>query len=347
MLYGNILKKFSDRHSVGLNLNGVFKWARNTYSGSHPLYQKVNDQDFKASLQYQFRLPSFQLTLNAGSQFQWRDIAGITYRNTSPALKANARYALNGKNVIQFQAEYRSSALPYILLDNHLSQDNELFYTIGNPDMKNKKRYTLLLSYTWMPINSLMAYASIEHKHSNGVVNPVFTLMDDETAILQSYIFNGRSRETDFFANVIYRLGNWNISGNVQAFYIDTKGYYRNSKLSWLGGLSLYGYAGQFSFNASYTFPMSYEYDYGMKYKRSGRYQVTAGWGNGSWNINVAFFNPFSRRWKDTTKEFATPIYSYKTDTYGEDAHSRVRLRVVYTFGYGKEVSHSNERKPE
>lgn len=40
-------------------------------------------------------------------------------------------------------------------------------------------------------------------------------------------------------------------------------------------------------------------------------------------------------------------MYSYTTQTYGGYPHSMIAFQSAYTFGYGKQVSHSNERRPD
>lgn len=81
----------------------------------------------------------------------------------------------------------------------------------------------------------------------------------------------------------------------------------------------------------------------GVKTKGRDYYQISAGWGNGSWNIYVGASNIFSRGWKETEQEYAGNLYSYTATSYGIRRHANIFVGASYTFGYGRKVDRSNE----
>lgn len=72
-------------------------------------------------------------------------------------------------------------------------------------------------------------------------------------------------------------------------------------------------------------------------------YWVTAGWGNGTWNLRFSAYNIFNRGWDLYTETYRSEYYSYRS--VGDNAyyHPRLNFAVTYTIGYGKKVNRGNE----
>ena len=346
---GNVTKRINDIQSISFKARGSFNWQHLNYSGNYPLKQSINDQKLTASAQYQLQLPKLQATLTGGADIFWRDAGGVFLRTAQPSVSLTTRYSFNNSNSVQFTGSYASYAPPVWMLDDHVIQKNELYYTLGNPHLKNKNEYSLRLLYTWMPSSQLYGALNAIWSHADNSMIPVYRTSDNPIGVIEQYSNDLSFNSAQIGCSLTYRILGGDLGMQVYPFMILNHGYgfYKSTSTTLACNVNAYYYLGSFNFSAMYRTPMKLKYDYGMEAWTHGYYMISAGWGKGNWTLSLDLINPFSRSWKTQTRTFDTDVFSHRYTYHNQDAHSKISFQAVYTFGYGKQVSHSNERRPD
>lgn len=140
------------------------------------------------------------------------------------------------------------------------------------------------------------------------------------------------------------------LGGNLQLqlmpsqFFYKSTGYYNMDYNPSAFSCSAVYYTGNFYFSGFYEMKNRTMWsNSGTIYKDRSQLQISAGWSNSDLNIRIGLSNPFRTSWAASTKNFETHVYREHVTSYGTTAHFNLHCSVVYTFGYGKKVSRSNE----
>lgn len=348
-LYAIFSKQFDNRHTLNFSATGILNWQTFKYAGANPMDLNVDQHRMDIIARYQYSVQKLLFWVEGGLDCQWRMASGSFYRVILPSAKITARYSFNNRNTLQINGSYSSSGPSEKFLNAHMTQENELFYTIGNPNLKNWNDFNVSAQYTWLPSNNLNCALFAICNWQNNRFMPSYTLLPDNKGVLMEYITEGHHEVTQAGLSVTYRLlgGKLGLNATPTLYAMRWHGIYHGSSSNVWARFSAYYYLGNFNFSATYNTPMEYCTNVGTKFKFKPSYSVSAGWSNGKWALNLSVRNPFSRNWKRSTAEFFSPIYSYAQTNYGQNSHSHIGLKATYTFGYGKQVSHQNERTPD
>ncbi|MCM1028643.1 MAG: hypothetical protein NC342_07300 [Pseudoflavonifractor sp.] len=201
-------------------------------------------------------------------------------------------------------------------------------------------------SYSYLPSNSLYFSGQVANYQQFRSRKIIYTPYDNGQALLRSTLNNGKFYRTNISLNATLKLFDGKLQLNVgprQTFYNHTGIYDRSyNAFSCSGGANLY--LGHWYFNVYYYSPEKKmdEVDNSIIRPRN-LYWLTAGWGNGSWNLRFSAYNIFNRGWDLYTETYTSEYYSYRSvgdDTY---YHPRLNFAVTYTIGYGKKVRRGNE----
>lgn len=341
-------KNIDTHNSVSLLASGRFVWEDFHYTGNNPLDLTQNDKNVIVSGFYQLQLQKLYLSITGGASFFWNRSGSISQKDVAPDVSLFARYSFDRKNSIQLNTGYRLQNRAFSLMSDHLVQENELLYSIGNPELKRDKRLFVRLQYLWMPSNSLSGVLYVNCESSFNKPVAVYSIMEDRLALLANYINSGNSNRVYAGLNLTWRLLNGNLAMQVHPTmsYESCTGVYDARRTGFQVKTSVYYYLGNFNFCALYESPMRHLHDNGMKMDYSDVYDLQAGWGNGTWNLWLSFRNPLRRSWKEATFTFDSPLYSYFKTSHSAFPHSRISLQVCYTIGYGKKIQQGNERGP-
>lgn len=345
----NCYKYINERHSVGLQVSGTFNWKDFDYTGNSPLSLRMNDQTIKADVFYQLQLPKLNLTVSPGMNIFWRKSGDEFIRSAAPNVAAFIRYSPNQKNSLQLNTGYKSS-LPWSgSLSSHLRQSNEILYTIGNPALKNIHSLFSNLQYVWFPSNRFTGSAFVNYTFRFDKVTAIYSPMKDGFALLQSKVNNGNSHFLDAGLNLTYKMLDGNLSFQVRPTVTHQRctGIYTDSYTTAYVNMSANYYIGAFNVGVSYKSHQNYMTDDGTRCNINDRFSVYGGWGNSNWSLYLNFSNPFRHSWKEQRQSFSSPMYSYSTQSFSAYGHSMITFQCVYNFGYGKQVSHNNERRPD
>lgn len=345
----NVAKYISDRHGVIFQVSGTFNWNSLDYTGDNPLSLRMNNQDMRVSAWYQLQLPKLYLTVSPGMEIFWRRTGDEFRRSVAPNVSAFMRYSPDRKNSIQLNMGYYSSFPSDVSLSSHLSQDNEILFSVGNPALKNKHSFYSNLQYVWLPSNRFTGAAYVNYNVNFDKVTAIYTPMTDGFALLENMVNNGNFHTLNVGLNLTYKLldGNLTIQASPVLAHNRSTGIYDSNYTYFNYNASANYYIGAFNIGVLYRSHQRYMADNGARNKTADRYEVYGGWGNKNWSLYLGFSNPFRRSWKEQRRIFHSSLYSYKTQYFSGYPHSMIAFQVCYTFGYGKQVSHSNERRPD
>lgn len=345
----NWSKYISNRHSLSVQASGIFNWSSLDYTGVNPLSLRMHDQKLRVSGWYQLQLPKLYLTVTPGIEFFWRKSGGEFVRTVAPNVSTFMRYSFNNRNSLQLNMGYYSSSPAAVFLSTHLRQENEILFSMGNPDLKNPHNLYVNLQYVWLPSNRFTGAAFANYSIRFDKVTALYHPMTEGFALLENMVNDGNYHTLNAGLNLTYKMlgGDLSFQANPMVSHYRSTGIYRDSYTS--ADVKVYAnyYIGAFNIGASYKSQQRVMADDGAKIKVSDRYEVYGGWGNKNWSLYLCFSNPFRHSWKEQQRNFRSGMYSYTTQTYGGYPHSMIAFQSAYTFGYGKQVSHSNERRPD
>ena len=72
-------------------------------------------------------------------------------------------------------------------------------------------------------------------------------------------------------------------------------------------------------------------------------YYLSAGWGNGEWNLNVGVVNPFSDSWEYMKSWIESPVYNSMSTGYNFTCHCRIQISAAWSISYGKKVEQKTD----
>lgn len=344
----NVAKTISDRHLVMLQASGTFNWNSLDYTGDNPLSLRMNNQNMEVSAWYQLQLPKLYLTVSPGMEIFWRKSGDEFRRSVAPNVSAFMRYSPDSKNSIQLNMGYYSSFPADVSLSSHLSRDNEILFSVGNPALKNLPSFYSNLQYVWFPSNRFTGAAYVNYNVDFDKVTAIYTPMTEGFALLQSRVNNGNYHTLNVGLNLTCKLldGNLTIQASPALTHKRCTGIYDSNYTYFDYNASANYYIGAFNIGVLYRSHQHSMADNGARIRISDRYEISGGWGNKNWSLNLVFANPFRRGWKEQRRIFHSSLYSYTTQNFSRYHHSMIAFQVCYTFGYGKQVSHGNERRP-
>lgn len=177
-------------------------------------------------------------------------------------------------------------------------------------------------------------YAFVYTPTSTGILRTVEQPMGGFTSLK-----SGISGRANFFQNKLQ------ISGRVNLAYCHNGRPFYSDKTYVNYVLKAFWYFGNWNVGAQYYSENSRAQDAvdGVWTKHKQIYNISAGWGNATWNISAQIANPFSWSWVNSYNTISSKHFDRQQTTYGPDSHCYVKLGVTYVFGFGKQVRQGDE----
>ena len=342
----DINKRFGQKHSLRLSVNGGDRINRLQYSGSAVYSDRFNDAFVWGGLAYQLMTQKIYLYADAGVCWQQSNINGFKDKDTYIPLHLSFRFTPNSKNVFGTYFFYASGAPGIYFKASDVLQENEFMYITGNPALHNFRYTVFILNYTWMPSNQFALNAF--YNFSGMIDRPMimYEPFKDGQAILRTYANDGNHIHNEIGLSANLKLFNNSLqlyARPKQSFYHSTGTFNKTYNPFQFMAQATY-YLNQFYFMASYQTPVKEMLEFAPAlYRTRCKYSFAAGWSNKDWNIRLTGYNIFDTRWDNATQVFSSQLYKEIKTQYRTIAHARLDLSVTYTFGYGKKVQRGNE----
>ena len=339
-------KKLGQKHLLMLGVNGGDNINRLNYTGSNDYFDRFHNSFVAGLAAYQFQTQKINLYSDMGVCWEQSEINGIKNTEAYPFTHINFRYSPNSKNAMSIYFQYASSASTIDMKASDILQENEFMYITGNPLLKNSGHITLNLSYSWIHSNkfSLNAYTNFLEMLNRQLT--IYEPFESGHALIRNYINNGNYIRGQFGVTANWKTLNDNLQfyGGAEMRLFRSTGVYDKTYTPFKFFAQATYYLKSFFFQASYQTAERNMFQNAPKiYKARPNYGISAGWGNSDWNVQVAAFNIFNRKWESADLWISSPLYTEHRINYGTTAHAWFYLSATYTFGYGKKVQHGNE----
>lgn len=339
-------KRFGQKHTVMLGVNGGNYINRLNYSGNYAYSDRFHNAFAAALACYQLQTQKINLYTDIGFCWEQSDINGIENTDPYPFLHVNFRYSPNSKNALSAYFQYANNTPGIDAKASDILQENEFMYLTGNPLLKNSRHITVNLSYTWMPSNKLdlSAYCNFFELFNRQMT--VYEPFGNGNALIRNYINNGDFLQGQIGITAFWKTLNNNLQlyGGGEMRFFRSTGIYNRSYNPFKFYAQASYYLNSFYFMTFYqTADRSMFSNNPRLYKSRPSYGVAAGWGNSNWNVRLTAFNPFNRKWESADLWISSPLYSEHRTNYGTTAHVRLALSATYSFGYGKKVQRGDE----
>lgn len=329
------------------NFGVQHNWNFIDYAGDSPSKQKYDVGVYFLGQNYQH---IFNDKWDVGGSLAWiwetNRISGVKADNSFPQTNINATWSPNDKNQLYLTANYGSMFPDASQKSPNMLQQDELMWYRGTPELKDYKYINALLSYTWLPNNKW-------HLSADGyfglIKNRCVTLYSPtgpDGTMLRQY-FNGGNYYSDYIG--ISATGKF-LGGKLiaklrpQLWIRRTTGDYAWSNNQLTCTVQLTYYLGNFYFFGWYMTPSKYQQTHsGIISRTPSKYQISAGWGKGAWNVKASAFNFATTSWKTYEESLTSEYYSFDRSSFGTRHHASYTVSVTYTIGYGKKVQRSDE----
>ena len=343
-ILAHLQKKFG-RQSVGIRLSNDGSGNNVSYSGTISSAAKGNSTGGVFDLSANINFGKFWAAGNAGGKYFIQTISGVKSTTVAPALFVQAGYNFTTRSSLSMYSNYS----PYTTAMNQKTDNFVLLNNIdavkGNPNLKDGHYFNLGLRYNLRPSRKLniSAYWTFT-RMSNMIVNsyePKYYM--DRLIMLQTLVNDGFINTHDYGLNLSYSLLNSNLRlyGGVQGRTVarHSQQYYNGTYLRFFANATYF--LDNFYVKAAYNYHRTSVGNYDIR-KSPAYYNISAGWGNGNWNIEVSTVNPSVGNYKSGSSFIQTPTFSSETHEFSGAYHRVVMLSVAYNFSYGKKITKSD-----
>lgn len=344
--YANLsLSKRFGNHRFGLDIEGGGRHNKVTYRGTNPSVNRLSTPDVDGRISY--GLSAGDLYLSADAMLLWhrKKINDITKDHIYPIAHLNLNYTPGRNNRISFFAQYAESNASMTQSTEAVVRLDELMFATGNPYLEYPKSVDLQLSYTWFPNNMFTASAYGLYELQMDRVSASYTAYDG-SSVLRSFTNDGNYHKGEIGVSLTCRLLNRHLQLSVtpkQTFH-RTTGRANLVYNPFVISANVYYYTGPFYVNAYYSTPQK-NLNAVMNETKKSRpyYHLSAGWGNGNWNLSLYLVNIFNWGWKQYTFDLVSDVYSSHKTVFGSGSRACVQIGATYTFGYGKKINRNQE----
>ena len=316
------------------------------YQGTNSNNDSYYNSFMAADMRYSYQTKKITVTSFAGLGFDHNSMNGISTQDIFPRLGVSARLSINKKSQVSAYLYYQTTTPGIGMKANDIVQSNEFMYLTGNPDLKNWRNLTSNVAYNIYFNNSLSIAAFTGYNQDFNRVATVYIPYDNGNALLRDYINDGAYRHYYLGVQANYKLFNNSLQlyANLTQNAYEITGRYKDSLYPFRVQLQAAYYWKSFNILASWGNPQ-HTLTENANYTIRGRnfHMFSIGWGNGTWNVNLAAKNIFNKGWRYETWEKSSPLYSEYQQFYNPSFHRSVTLSVTYTIGYGKKIQRGNE----
>lgn len=344
MLHAAVNKRLGDKHSIGISVSSSITDNSVSYKGTNPCNSRYRGIGGTLNLSYAFNSAKFSSTNYVILLYENQKVGDVSHTRVNPILRTINSYTPSRKHRFSLYAQYQPETPTSTDMTDAVVQQNEMLYITGNPDLENNHSVNVNLSYSWAPVNAFSASVYYDYYEYLNNILTVYRPYDGHFALLRTNVNDGRFMTNEIGVSATLRLlGNRlyvNARPNMK-FYKST-GTYRRTYNPFCVSANVAYYFGTF-FISGYLQTEKGSMNNRTMAKTVSRtgYNITGGWGNGAWNVQLSVYNFLNWGWKSTTKELDMGNFSqYDTANNGGN-HFSLGLTASYTFGYGKKVDRS------
>lgn len=339
---------FGGGHSFTLYGYGEYEHNRTRYTGTTEALDRTSSYTGNFDAGYSFTRGGFSSTVRFGWSLSHIDYNGVTNDFNSPFADLFLQYSPNSKNSASAYMHTAGWPISSNYKSDRMIQESPLLWRTGNPSLTAYRSWDFGVQYVYMPSNawrfSGYAYGWLVGNRAAFDYQP----MAQQQALVRNIIQPaGGFGRYNVGLNVNWRPlgGKFNITGSLTETFTHNGRPYNLDKSVLSGYVQAMYYVGNFNFVVAYVSRM-YSFDDSMSgfYTRSkDAFALAAGWGNGSWNVNLQLQNMFRWHWRTSTTEMASTYYDVTRQNYGVDNHALIQAKVTYTFGFGKKSKSDSE----
>lgn len=332
---------FGGGHSFTLYGYGEYEHNRTRYTGTTEALDRTSSYTGNFDAGYSFTRGGFSSTVRFGWSLSHIDYNGVTNDFNSPFADLFLQYSPNSKNSASAYMHTAGWPVSSNYKSDRMIQESPLLWRTGNPSLTAYRSWDFGVQYVYMPSNawrfSGYAYGWLVGNRAAFDYQP----MAQQQALVRNIIQPaGGFGRYNVGLNVNWRPlgGKFNITGSLTETFTHNGRPYNLDKSVLSGYVQAMYYVGNFNFVVAYVSRM-YSFDDSMSgfYTRSkDAFALAAGWGNGSWNVNLQLQNMFRWHWRTSTAEMASTYYDVTRQNYGVDNHALIQAKVTYTFSFGK-----------
>lgn len=335
----------SDKWTLQLKAQSSHDWYYTAYTGSADTRQRLYRNDIEASASVWW-VPSqdFYMSLTPGMKAAIWKIGNISEHTVKPAITASFNWTPHRKFMAwgSLNHDFRS---PSVGNTNPVPvRTSELFWTVGNPYLKNYTSWLGDFTASFIPNNWLnMSLTAMYGRVSDEIVTIYSAASPEMEGLIKESV---NARPSDSFS-----LG-YNINGSFfkKILSVRLSPSWVHDKMRGLYGRTLDAFIinaaadyllGNVRLHLDYSGPFKYILEAGMSMNHvADRWNSSVSYGYKGWNLQLHFENMFHRR-RIINKNFVSDHYLSRTTSF--NAGRSIMIRASYTFGWGKKVSQSIE----
>lgn len=335
-------------HRVGLQLNGGNTNNRVVYSGTSPAKNSFSSPSLSARFSYGLNISRFSLSFDVSPGWERSKVNSAVNSFFTLVSHLQASFTPDSRNQFSLWAQAAKSGSSAADNSEAVIRLNDLMYVSGNPRLKAPLRFDMNLSYSWIPSDmfTMTAYGSLAAVGDR--ITADFRRHDGGDALLRTLVNSGRFTSGEIGVSLRLTLLGRRLrlsATPVQKFYRST-GLNAMTYSPFAVKADAYWYQGPFWAGLHYqNGDRAVDPQSGFKTRGRDYYQVSAGWGNGNWNVYAGASNVFSRGWKESVSELSGGLYTCRRTVYGTGRHATVFVGATYTFGYGKKIGRNDEAR--
>lgn len=335
-------------HRIGLHLSGSNTNNRVVYSGTSPAKNSFSSPALSARFSYGLNISRFNLSFDVAPGWERSKVNSTVNSFFTLVSHLQASFTPDSRNQFSLWAQAAKSGNSPADNSEAVIRLNDLMYVSGNPHLKAPLHFDMNLSYSWIPSDmfTMTAYGSLATVGDR--ITADFRRHDDGAALLRTLVNSGRFTSAEIGVSLRLTL----FGRRLRLSAMPVQRFYRSTGLNAMTcspfavKANAYWYQGPFWAGLHYqNGDRSIDSRSGFRTKGRDYYQISAGWGNGNWNVYAGASNIFSRGWKESVSELSGELYTCRRTTYGVSRHASVFVGATYTFGYGKKIDRHNEAK--
>lgn len=335
------------KNQISLFLGGGQNIYKLLYKGTNNFDDSYYNSFMACDLRYRFQTQTVNITSFVGFLYDYNSMNGITTADACPRLGVNAWFRLNRKSQISASLQYHTSTPGIGMKANDIIRNNEFMYFTGNPQLRNWRELVSNVAYNLFRDNSFSMGAFTGFNRQFNRVATIYRPFEDGQALIRDYVNDGSYNHFYIGAQANYKLFNnslqlyanltqhtYRITGNYRETYTPTVRIQLQGAYYWKS----------FNVIASWGSPeCNLTENSNVLIHRRNFHMLSAGWGNGTWTVNLSALNIFNKGWRYQKWEKHLPLYSDYQQYYNPSGHRSLALSVTYTVGYGKKVQRGNE----
>ncbi|MDE6022100.1 MAG: TonB-dependent receptor family protein [Muribaculaceae bacterium] len=329
-----------------LNFQGLLYKTSTSYSGSSDVSDGTTTTRLGPGVTYSFKTDKLYGTAGAGLLWDRSSYGDVVEMSGVPWADLSFQYTFNKKNTVSTEFHFMKSVPSSSYRSESVIKSNPLMSYTGNPALRPYSSFDIGANYSFIPTKK---YSASIFGNAWMVKDRYFFDYEASPKGILRTIKQPGGVYTDLhygiFGSAKYLDGNLRLSATLRHDVVHNGAPYNWTKSSITYTLYAAYYVGNFHFTVNYTSPQEITDDCmdGAWIKSKDQFSLVAGWGNGSWNVQLYAKDIFRWNWEYGTTVMDSEFYSFKRTDINCNRHAYVDLSVTYTFGFGKKVNRGDE----